>query len=105
MSDPAAEVAALTRDLVQMDSRTRLSNIAIADRIEAALAGFEIERLDFADAAGTPKRVLVAHRGGTGGDRVFRPHGHGAGHRLAGRPVVRAGSTPTACCTAWAAPT
>jgi len=67
MSDPAADVAALTRDLVQMDSRTRLSNIDIADRIEAALAGFEIERLDFADAAGTPKRALVAHRGGTGG--------------------------------------
>jgi acetylornithine deacetylase/succinyl-diaminopimelate desuccinylase-like protein len=67
MSDPAADVAALTRDLVQMDSRSRLSNTAIAERVEAALAGFEIERLDFADAAGTTKRVLVAHRGGVGG--------------------------------------
>jgi acetylornithine deacetylase/succinyl-diaminopimelate desuccinylase-like protein len=67
MSDPAADVAALTRDLVQMDTRTRLSNIAIADRIEAALPGFEIERIDFADAAGTPKRALVASRGGPGG--------------------------------------
>jgi acetylornithine deacetylase/succinyl-diaminopimelate desuccinylase-like protein len=67
MSDPAADVAALTRDLVQMDSRTRLSNIAIAERVEAELAGFEIERIDFVDAAGTPKRALVAHRGGTGG--------------------------------------
>jgi acetylornithine deacetylase/succinyl-diaminopimelate desuccinylase-like protein len=67
MSDPAADVAALTRDLVQMDSRTRLSNIAIAERVEAELAGFEIERIDFVDAAGTAKRALVAHRGGTGG--------------------------------------
>ena len=67
MSDPAAEVAALARDLVQMDTRTRLSNIAIAERVEAALSGFEIERLDFADAAGTLKRVIVAHRGGSGG--------------------------------------
>ncbi len=67
MFDPAADVAALTRDLVQMDSRSRLSNIAIAERIEAALPGFEVERVDFADAAGTPKRALVAHRGGPGG--------------------------------------
>jgi acetylornithine deacetylase len=67
MSDPAAEVAALARDLVQMDSRTLLSNTAIAERVEAALGGFEVERLDFTDAAGTAKRVLVAHRGGTGG--------------------------------------
>jgi acetylornithine deacetylase/succinyl-diaminopimelate desuccinylase-like protein len=68
MSDSAAaEVATLTRDLVQMDSRSRLSNLAIAERAEAALAGFEVERLDYTDAAGTPKRVLVAHRGGTAG--------------------------------------
>jgi acetylornithine deacetylase len=67
MSDPAADVAALARDLVQMDSRSRLSNTAIAERVAAALAGFEIERLDYTDAAGTEKRVLVAHRGGTGG--------------------------------------
>jgi acetylornithine deacetylase/succinyl-diaminopimelate desuccinylase-like protein len=67
MSDPAADVAALARDLVQMDSRSRLSNTAIAERVEAALAGFEIERLDFFDAAGIAKRALVAHRGGVGG--------------------------------------
>jgi acetylornithine deacetylase/succinyl-diaminopimelate desuccinylase-like protein len=67
MSDPAADVAALARDLVQMDSRTRLSNIAIAERVEAALPGCEIERIDFADAAGTAKRALVANRGGPGG--------------------------------------
>ncbi|MBS0559771.1 MAG: M20/M25/M40 family metallo-hydrolase [Proteobacteria bacterium] len=67
MSDPADDVAALTRDLVQMDSRSRLSNLEVAERVEAALAGFEIERIDFADPAGTPKRALVAHRGGAGG--------------------------------------
>jgi len=67
MSDPADDVAALARALVQMDSRSRLSNLEVAERIEAALEGFEIERIDFADPAGTPKRALVAHRGGAGG--------------------------------------
>ena len=33
----------------------------------AGTAGFEIERIEYTDAAGVPKRVLVAHRGGRGG--------------------------------------
>ncbi len=57
----------LTRALVAIDSRSFLSNLPIADRIEAELAGFEVERLDYLDAAGVAKRVLVAHRGGSGG--------------------------------------
>src|SRR5271165_5215978 len=56
MTDPASEVTALTRDLVQMDSRSRLSNIAM------------VERIDFTDLTGTAKRVLVAQRGGPNGD-------------------------------------
>ena len=68
MTDPASEVTALTRDLVQMDSRSRLSNIAIAERIEAELTGFTVERIDFTDPTGTAKRVLVAQRGGPNGD-------------------------------------
>jgi len=60
-------LARLATDLVAIDSRSFRSNLAIAERIEAELAGFEIERLDYRDASGTPKRVLVAHRGPPGG--------------------------------------
>ncbi len=57
----------LAADLVAIDSRSQVSNIAVAERIEAALAGFEIERLDYIDEKRVPKRALVAHRGGGGG--------------------------------------
>lgn len=60
-------VATLAADLVRLDSCSSLSNLPVADRIEAELAGFEVERLDYADAAGVAKRVLVIHRGGPGG--------------------------------------
>jgi len=64
LSDPVLRLAA---DLIAIDSRSFLSNIPVADRIERELAGFEIERLDYADAAGVAKRALVAHRGPKGG--------------------------------------
>ena len=67
MTDFTAAVTALARDLVALDSRSFVSNLPVADRIESALTGFEIERLDYTDAAGVAKRVLVAHRGGVGG--------------------------------------
>ena len=57
----------LAADLVAIDSRSAVSNLAVAERIEAELDGFEIERLDYADAAGVAKRALVAHRGPPGG--------------------------------------
>ncbi len=64
MSD---ELLVLARDLIAIDSRSAVSNLAIAERIEPELAGFEVERLDYADAAGVAKRALVAHRGPVGG--------------------------------------
>jgi acetylornithine deacetylase len=67
MTDQITTLAELTRDLVALDSRSSVSNIAVADRIVPELAGFEIERIDYKDAAGVPKCVLVAHRGGPGG--------------------------------------
>jgi acetylornithine deacetylase len=60
-------VARLTADLVALDSRSPLSNLPVAERIEAALPGFDIERIDYADANGVAKRCLVAHRGPPGG--------------------------------------
>ena len=67
MTDHAAAVSALASALVALDSRSFVSNLPVADRVEAALPGFEIERLDYTDAAGVAKRVLVAARGGAGG--------------------------------------
>jgi acetylornithine deacetylase len=60
-------VARLASDLVAMDSRSFLSNNAVAERIAVELAGFELERLDYDDQRGVAKRVLVAHRGPSGG--------------------------------------
>jgi len=67
MTDLTRQVTDLTRELVMLDSRSSVSNLPVAERVEAALSGFEIERLDYADAAGVAKRVLVANRGGPGG--------------------------------------
>ncbi|MDR3531183.1 MAG: M20/M25/M40 family metallo-hydrolase, partial [Rhodopila sp.] len=67
MTDPTTAIAELTRELVAIDSRSSVSNIPVADRIEPELRGFEVERIDYRDAAGVMKRVLVAHRGGPGG--------------------------------------
>ena len=67
MSDFQTSVVSLTRDLVSLDSRSFVSNLAVADRVEAALPGFDIERIDYTDDAGVAKRALVAHRGPLGG--------------------------------------
>lgn len=67
MDEITARVARLTAELVAIDSRSFLSNIPVAERIEQELAGFEVERLDYLDANGVAKRALVAHRGPKGG--------------------------------------
>jgi len=64
--DHLAAVATLAQDLVRLDSRSALSNHAIADRIVRELDGFEIERLEFTDSAGVPKCALAAARGTAG---------------------------------------
>ena len=101
---PARPVTALARDLVRIDSRSFVSNLAIAEAVEAALAGFAIERIDYTDPAGVPKRALVARRGtGTGGLAL-------AGH-MDTVPDTGWPDDPWsarlegACCTGWAAPT
>jgi acetylornithine deacetylase len=67
MTDHSSAVAALARELVAIDSRSALSNLKIAERVEAELAGFELERIDYKDGNGVAKRALVAHRGPSGG--------------------------------------
>lgn len=56
-------VTTLARDLVRIDSRSSVSNLPLADRLALALDEFEIERLEYKDAAGVNKCVLVAARG------------------------------------------
>ena len=63
-TDPVLRLAA---DLIAIDSRSFLSNLPLAERVEQELSGFEVERLDYTDANGVAKRALVAHRGPKGG--------------------------------------
>lgn len=70
MTDFLAQVTDLAHDLVAIDSRSFVSNVRLADRIEAVLDGFEVERLDFLDDAGVAKRALVAHRAASGPGRT-----------------------------------
>ncbi|TDR94117.1 M20 family metallopeptidase [Enterovirga rhinocerotis] len=67
MSDLNDRALRLAQDIVRLDSRSFVSNIGVADRIEQELSGFEIERLDYTDDSGVVKRALVARRGGPGG--------------------------------------
>lgn len=70
-TDPLVRLAAA---LIAMDSRSSVSNLPVAERIEAELVGFEVERLDWTDPNGVPKRALVAHRGPGEGGVAFAAH-------------------------------
>ena len=59
-------VASLARDLVRIDSRSAISNLPLADRLETELSEFQLERTDYKDANGVNKCVLVAARGSGG---------------------------------------
>ncbi len=61
--DTLGTISTLAQDLVRIDSRSALSNLALADRLSAELSGFEVERLEYKDANGVNKCVLVAARG------------------------------------------
>jgi acetylornithine deacetylase len=67
MNNKETDIVALARDLIRIDSRSFVSNLPIADRVETALNGFDVERIDYTDATGVAKRALVAHRGPAGG--------------------------------------
>ena len=66
LPDAIAGVAGLAQDLVRIDSRSFRPNAPIADRLESAIAAIpdlDLERIDYTDAAGVAKRVLIAARG------------------------------------------
>ena len=64
----------LAAELVRIDSRSFVSNITMADRVEVALEGFDVERLDYLDDAGIAKRALVARKGSGVGGIAFSGH-------------------------------
>ena len=63
MDHPTRVVATLAQDLVRIDSRSSVSNLRIAERLEQELSGFEVERLPYTDDNGIDKVALVATRG------------------------------------------
>jgi acetylornithine deacetylase/succinyl-diaminopimelate desuccinylase-like protein len=63
MDHPTRLVATLAQDLVRIDSRSSVSNLKIAERLERELTGFEVERMPYSDDNGFEKVALVATRG------------------------------------------
>jgi acetylornithine deacetylase len=64
----------LAQDLIGIDSRSFVSNIAVADRVQAELKGFDVEVIDYTDAKGVAKRNLVARRGPATSGLVLAGH-------------------------------
>lgn len=67
MTGNCSAVENLARELVAIDSRSFISNLPVAERIEAELRGFDVEKIDYKDQSGVDKRALVARRGPPGG--------------------------------------
>lgn len=63
MDHPTRVVAQLAQELIRIDSRSSVSNLEIAERLERELSGFEVERIPYVDDDGLDKVVLVAARG------------------------------------------
>ncbi|MGF1525233.1 MAG: M20 family metallopeptidase [Candidatus Competibacterales bacterium] len=66
---PSAAVD-LARQLIRFDTRSSLSNLPAVEYLAAELRDFQVETLDYRDAAGVTKGVLVAHRGAGSGPCV-----------------------------------
>ncbi len=56
----SAQALDLLRRMIGIDSRSFVSNLAIAELMEGELAGWQVERIDYVDPAGVKKRNLVA---------------------------------------------
>jgi acetylornithine deacetylase len=63
MDHPTRVVATLAQDLVRIDSRSSVSNLELAGRLERELTSFEVERIPYVDDEGLDKVVLIATRG------------------------------------------
>ena len=72
----ALDVVSLTRELIDIRSVSRWSNVEIADRLEGRLleSDFEVERLEYEDDNGERKASLVAKKGSGPGGLAFISH-------------------------------
>ena len=73
-SDERQSVLSLLERLIAVDSRSGVSSLPIFDLAAEQLAGWELEFIDYADAAKTPKRNLVARYGGSRSTVAFAGH-------------------------------
>ena len=75
-SDADAAVVALTRELVAIPSESGSSNTVICEHLQALLrqGGFEVEWLQYLDAARQPKVSIVARKGSGRGGAGFFSH-------------------------------
>jgi acetylornithine deacetylase len=73
-SDERQSVLSLLERLIAVDSRSGVSSLPIFDLAAEQLADWELELIDYADAAKTPKRNLVARYGGSRSKVAFAGH-------------------------------
>ena len=64
------------QDLISFESTSNLSNVAIADHVQAALTklGFDTERIEYDDKNGVRKASVVGKRGGGVGGMAYAGH-------------------------------
>jgi len=67
-------VVDLLSEMIAIDSRSSVSNVPLADLMQAQLGGWEIERIDYVDGQGTPKTNIVAADSGSASRLVFAGH-------------------------------
>ena len=72
----ALTLVTLTRELIDIRSVSRWSNVEISDRLEQRMceSNFEVERLEYRDENGERKSSLVAKRGSGSGGLAFISH-------------------------------
>ena len=68
------DVLALAREMVAVDSRSSVSNIPLLEAMQARLAGWQLERIDYNDDVGVPKGNLVARWPGSKSRLAYAGH-------------------------------
>jgi acetylornithine deacetylase len=74
MSQENHAVVRLLERLIAVDSRSGVSSLPVFDMAAEQLPGWELELIDYADAAQTPKRNLVARCAGSRSRVAFAGH-------------------------------
>src|SRR5262245_33432201 len=67
-------VVDLLREMIAFDTRSSVSNVALADFMQSQLGGWQIERIDYVDGPGVPKTNIVAADPASTSSLVFAGH-------------------------------